>query len=438
MFFQYNPHAARHEAIHWGHAVSEDLVHWRHLPIALAPTPGSPDEDGCWSGCAVDNDGVPTLIYSGAQGEQQLPCLATSDDGLLSWQKYAGNPVIAAPPPELDLVAFRDHSVWRENGSWYQVIGSGIRDVGGTALLYRSDDLLSWTFLHPLLVGDMHATAPVWTGSMWECPDFFQLGDRHVLMVSVWHQGTLYYSVVHVGRYAGQRLELQTLHKLDHGGGYFYAPQTLRDSQGRRIVFGWLREGRWPAAQQGAAWSGAMSLPRELTLGDDGSVHVRPLPELATLRAEHVALAPQTIPAGHSTPLGDVLGDRLEIKAQLTPAPGGRVGLAVRRSPDEAEQTVIWYDGQTGELSVDRTRASLDEDTDRTLELAPLPLEAGAPLRLHCFVDASVLEIFADERLSLSTRIYPTRDDSLSVALLAEGGDAALQALDVWTMRSIW
>ena len=65
LFYQYNPYGPRHRTIHWGHAVSTDLVFWQHLPLALAPTPGSPDEDGCWSGCAINDQGVPTLIYTG-------------------------------------------------------------------------------------------------------------------------------------------------------------------------------------------------------------------------------------------------------------------------------------------------------------------------------------------------------------------------------------
>ena len=85
LFYQYNPHGPFHATIHWGHAVSEDLVHWQHLPIALAPEPGTADEDGCWSGCAVDNEGVPTLIYSGNRDRVQRPCLATSTDDLLTW-----------------------------------------------------------------------------------------------------------------------------------------------------------------------------------------------------------------------------------------------------------------------------------------------------------------------------------------------------------------
>jgi beta-fructofuranosidase len=116
LFYQYNPNGPFHGTIHWGHAVSEDLVHQEDLPPALAPTPGGPDEDGCWSGCAVDDDGVPTLVYTGVRGggrREEGTCIATSSDGLLTWKKHLGNPVIASPPQGLDVVGFRDPYVWK-------------------------------------------------------------------------------------------------------------------------------------------------------------------------------------------------------------------------------------------------------------------------------------------------------------------------------------
>ena len=62
LFFQHNPFGTEWGNMNWGHAVSTDLLHWEHLPIALTPTPGGPDKDGCFSGCIS------------AMGFRRLPC----------------------------------------------------------------------------------------------------------------------------------------------------------------------------------------------------------------------------------------------------------------------------------------------------------------------------------------------------------------------------
>ena len=183
LFYQYNPHAAVHDRIHWGHAVSRDLVRWHDEPVALVPGPDGPDADGCWSGVLVDDDDTPTLVYSGHRhGSLDVMCLARGSADLREWRKDPTNPLLRAPD-WLDLIAFRDHCVWRENGRWRQLIGAGIRGVGGSALLFESDDLRAWRFLGPLAVGDLSGGGPVgqppataeWTGAVWECIDFFRL-----------------------------------------------------------------------------------------------------------------------------------------------------------------------------------------------------------------------------------------------------------------------
>ena len=152
LFYQLNPHAAVWGDMHWGHAVSPDMMHWHHQPIALAPTPGGPDSEGCFSGSAVVFEGEPTFIYTGVQNappdqatmrdgsdklrETQMLAIA-EDDNLLRWKK-AEKPVIPAPPPGMMVTGFRDPCPWREGDTWYLGIGSGERGKGGCVLLYRS------------------------------------------------------------------------------------------------------------------------------------------------------------------------------------------------------------------------------------------------------------------------------------------------------------
>ena len=218
MFYQYNPQSAVWGNMHWAHATSFDLIHWKHEPIAISPTPNSPDRDGVFSGSAIVDGATPTVIYTGVappasdaeatlrDGQhvwRETQCLAVAQDNdLRTWKKLL-EPVIAAPPGEFEVTGFRDPHVWREGDRWMLILGSGIRDRGGTILLYASPDLRHWTYLHPLVQGlpsGQDSANPVDTGDMWECPDFFPLGDKHVLLVST--MGKVRWKV---GTYAQQR-----------------------------------------------------------------------------------------------------------------------------------------------------------------------------------------------------------------------------------------
>ena len=437
LFYQTNPNGTSHGTIHWGHAASDDLVHWTDLPLALSPTPGGPDQGGCYSGCAVDHDGVPTLVYTGVCGEDQRPCVATSSDGLISWIKHPRNPVIPAPPEDLDLVGFRDHAVWKEGGVWRQLIGSGIRGVGGAVLLYRSKDLLSWEYEKPLLVGDKDETEPFWTGSMWECPDFLALGDKHVLILSAFHEGDTFHTFYLVGTYENGRFEPEGGAIVDLGG-HFYAPQTMVDEQDRRIMWGWLREGRPEREQLEAGWSGVMSLPRMLTMTDDSSLGIEPVPELKALRGEYRHSGGLRLTPESSGLLENVRGDCLELVAEFEPTDAGEFGLKVRCSPDGEEQTLIVYDAKNGRLAVDPSRSSTNPNVHKDVRWAEIGLPEGEGLRLQIFLDRSVIEVFANGRACVTDRIYPARKDSLGLDLFSRDGTVGLSSLHIWEMHGIW
>lgn len=140
------------------------MVHWKHLPLALSPTPGGPDADGCFTGTSLIHEGKVIVLYTGVaavplnqatskggpQSLRETQCLVTSTDpDLETWTKLDA-PVIAEPPPGMQVNGFRDPSLWRRGDWWYMVLGAGVANRGGVILSYKSKDLQNWEFVHIL------------------------------------------------------------------------------------------------------------------------------------------------------------------------------------------------------------------------------------------------------------------------------------------------
>ncbi|SDM53868.1 beta-fructofuranosidase [Halogranum gelatinilyticum] len=428
VFYQYNPGGPYHGCIHWGHAVSDDLLHWEDEPVALAPSPDGPDADGCWSGCAVDDDGTPTLVYTGGRDRKQLPCLATTDDpDLRTWSKNPDNPVIVEAPRELRILGsehweaeFRDHCVWHSDGYWYQLIGSGIEDVGGTAILYRSPDLTEWTYLGPILTGEWDEA-----GYMWECPELLDLGEKQLLHVSNYETVPYY-----LGEFRDGRLSREESGVLDDGD--FYAPQSMQTDDGRHLMWGWVREARSESAQWDAGWAGLLSVPRQLDLADDGTLRQRPARELKQLRGDHVGYEDLTLSPTDTNAL-DVRGLALEVDLEVSLDGADEFCLVLRESPDGVERTPIRYTGD--EVVVDRAHAS--RSTDVATDDQRVPVD-GDSLRLQVFLDGSTIELFVNQHRCLTSRVYPTRDDSDGVSLCVKGGSVTVDHLDIWELDATW
>jgi beta-fructofuranosidase len=442
MFYQYNPNGAFWGDMHWGHAVSADMIHWRHLPVALAPTPGGPDADGCFSGTAVATEGGVTMIYTGVasvpateatlrDGEhnfRETQCLATSSDPELKvWNKLP-TPVIAAPPAGLQVTGFRDPSPWREGEWWYMVVGSGVQGKGGAILLYRSRDLRRWEYLHVLISGKgtgKSAANPVATGEMWECPDFFPLGNKHVLIYStegksLWQSGTL------------DRKEMifhpERSGVLDHGT--YYAPKTQLDRSGNRILWGWIAETRNLEEYRASGWAGMMSLPRVLTLDNAGHLRMKVAPQIEALRG-----------ARHSLTVGtEESKNQRQIAALRITDCCGEVFCSVRRSGAPFRFTLHRTDG-AGEGSGDFLSIHYNPATSNqiTVDGQQIPIEPqnGRDLQLHMFIDGSVVELLVNQCAAYTKRFYFAGSTAPEIGMRVEGHSAELTKLEVWQLSPI-
>lgn len=433
MFHQYNPDAAVWGNMHWAHATSPDMIHWKHEPIALAPTPGGPDADGVFSGSIVLDRGIPTMIYTGvaapAAGSQatlrdgahtwrETQCLAVAqDDDLRIWKKLP-EPVIAAPPADLVITGFRDPCLWREKDSWMLALGSGTRDHGGMILLYTSKDLHRWTYLHPLLQGSPAASKsvnPVDDGDMWECPDFFPLGNKHVLLIST--MGKVLWKV---GTYANERFTPENDGVVDWGS--YYAAKSMLDKNGNRILWGWIPETRPDRDLIAAGWAGVMALPRVLSLNIKNELQMEVFRTAHQLRGMHTAIVPEQSATVRQQKLNDLRIHDLAAECEMWLHP-------------KADDFTLHLQSDLGDFA---TLSCVMRSGSRQFAVnsvtAPLPGPAGSEISVHMFLDGSVLEVFVNGTTVLTARIYQVPSGPLR---FKPEGDCELTKLTAWQMKSI-
>jgi len=436
MFFQYNPNAAVWGDMHWAHAVSPDMIHWKHLPVGLAPTPGWDDADGCFTGSAVNDNGTATIVYTGVKAcapalatlrdgshnFRETQCLATSNDPQLrAWTKFA-TPVLQ-PPPDPLLTGFRDPFVWREpDGWWHMGVASGLRKQGGRVLLYRSKNLRQWEYLHPLATGmwtERENINPVESGEMWECPDFFAIGKKFVLLYStagkvIWETGELDRKEM---RFHSGRAGL-----LDHGA--YYAQKT---QSGEPILWGWIPETRPESEFSAAGWAGCMALPRSLSLDEQGNLRMDVGNQADSLRVKKLNTDSDAAKSSVKEWRGVVREIRIEDLA-------GEFCWSVKTGSTLFSLTIEDNAGPWWSLRLqpDGTAIKLQVN-DKTLEI---PIMAGEDMECRLFLDASVAEFFCNRLHALTSRIYRKPNGRLRVAM-SEADTGKLKSFDAWQLKAI-
>ena len=432
-FFQFNPYYGHWDYMHWGHAVSDDMLHWEYLPIALAPSESYDDHmrGGCFSGSAIEHDGKLFLMYTGAthcgKGFEHTQCIAYSEDGI-HFEKYEGNPVLTAPEGVVPD-QFRDPKVWKHGDTYYMVCGAS-RDHRAQALLYRSKDMLHWTFFNV-----MAESRGEW-GYMWECTDFYPMGDKYVLMFSPMGSGD-HTAVYMTGDfdYDTGKFYTQATGEIDWGFDY-YAPQSFLAPDGRRIIVSWANEWEWmplwkdwgPTYREG--WCGFFNIPREVRLMEDGTLQFLPIAELETIR-EHSGPKSGFEVAGEEKTLtaGDGVCFEMKFKIDLEASGADRLELTLRGG--EGKKTVCLFDFAKAELSVDRNES---DGWSRGVSRSAMYLKGKKELDVHILSDQSCLEIFTDRYQNNHSNNIFASDAQNQLKIRAYGGKVVIREYESYSL----
>lgn len=438
----------------WGHASSSDLVNWTFHPAALRPMAGDRDK-GTFSGNAfVNKEGKPMLCWFGIDAGV---CVATAeDDNLIHWKKHPNNPIVPIQPEGVGAYRVWDPYLWLEGDTYYCLLGGNrLPNHKDTLYLMKSPDLVHWTPLHPFYEHpDLSWTIAEEDPNMFKsedcsCPDFFKLGDRHVLMCISHKVGGRCY----VGRYENDKFFPEQHVRMNWPGGSFFAPESLQDDRGRRIFWASAMDPRIKGTKD-ATGAGFMTVPRVLSLANDKTLQIKPAPELETLRRNHRAIATTALSGDTELNLPNIAGDSLELFVDMDPGQSREVGLKVRCSPDGKEETAILYDTVAKKLRIDVARSTLRNDVIYTSDViamvftdqprkgeqpvgaieAPFELKPGETLKLQIFLDKPMLEVFANDRQCITAQIYPASREALGLKVFARGGAATVQSGEAWDM----
>lgn len=425
LFYQYHPYSTEWGPMHWGHVKTRDFIRWERLPVALAPDTEY-DKNGCFSGSAIElPNGQQLLLYTGVRqlrkknGElrdRQTQCVAIGDG--VNYEKYEANPVITAKdlPEGGSPSDFRDPKVWKEGDTYYAVVGNRPSDESGSILLYESKDCFHWQFDGVL------ASCHNQYGRMWECPDFFPLDGKHVLLVSPqemnaigmeFHAGNG--TVCLIGEYDKQKHHLlrENMQAIDYGLD-FYAPQTLETPDGRRVMIAWMQNWETSGCQPSKTRIfGEMTLPRELSV-KNGRLFQTPVRELEGYR-KHRTIYKRVLLSGMTT-LQNVRGRAIDLTVSVRPANENAVyrWFKINVASDGEHMTTIRYKPEENAIRIDRTHSGFPHDIVNVRDFS-VRFQQGE-IKLRLVLDLHSLELFINDGEQAATaKIYTdTKADAIS------------------------
>lgn len=368
------------------HVTSEDMLHWTWQDTKLQP---SLTGHGMFSGTGfLTKAGKPAAIYHGQNSGRNFIAIA-KDRQLSAWETpYAIEPLTAAG--ETPDMAHWDPDCFLIGDTYYAVSG------GHNPPLLRSHDLESWIYLGDFLRQELPNTA---IGEDISCPNFFQIGDKWMLLCISHPYGCRYYlgdwdavSEQFVPQTHGRmnwRRPRQSLYAaLDRD---YFAPETVLTPDGRRVMWAWLRSLHDEIAERSI-----QSLPRELSLDAAGALRMRPLRELESLRYDPVTLDDVMVKPANtdeellaSKPIFALDGDAYEIEITVERAQAVRKRFGVQLFADEGRAGLpVLLLPEYGRLRVG--------DTEASFAVGDLP--DGEDITLRIFVDKYLVEVFVNDR----------------------------------------
>ncbi len=406
----------------FAHITSNDLLHWTWQPTKLQPAFTG---HGMFSGTGfVTREGRPAAIYHG-QGSEWNQITIARDNQLSTWDE----PYPVQPKTSDGGIADMRHwdpDCFLIGDSYYAISG------GSNPPLIKSNDLQNWT-----VVGDFlsHEPADVAIGEDVSCPNFFPVGDKWMLLCISHPFGCRYYLGnwdAAAEQFIPERHERMNWHRpeesiYDTRYRNFFAPESVLTTDRRRVMWA------WSLVEDFVGRKTVQSLPRELSLGIDGALRMRPLRELESLRYDHVELkeivaSPENAmhSASATEQIADLDGDSYEIRIRVDRAQTERKRFGVQLFADQNNPGLeVMIRPETSTLRLGTTDAPF----------AIVDLPEGEDLELRIFVDKYVVEVFANDRQA-AIAAYHDYQTASGLRIYSYGEPTTFREVTIWKLQS--
>ena len=323
-----------------------------------------------------------------------------------------------------------DPDLWINNGIYYAL---NARSNSESPVIMKSEDLKEWDYIGELLHPDFdEEKLGVSRNEDISCPNIFKLGDKWVLLCISHRLGCRYF----IGDFKDEQFLPEQHGMMNWEAWDFFAPESLLTPDGRRVMWSWCtpmvvkrfqKDGRkrdFQSLLKGKLQTGIQSLPRELSLSEDGTLLIKPLRELEKLRSEEKTVADLTIKSDTTHVLDGIAGDTLELEIVLEAPTAKEFGIKVLCDQNGDKGFAISSGKGEKTLAVDYINP-------------PFELKEGEDLTLRVFIDKNMIEVFANDRQA-AVGWHDYDPENLHVSLFSNGGDLKVKRVSAWQMNSIY
>ncbi len=391
----------------FAHVSSDDLLHWKWHPTTLTPPVTG---HGMFSGTGFfTRDGKPAIIYHG-QGSGRNQVAIALDDQLEKWTHPIAVEPRVRPDQDGSKIANWDPDAWLDGDTYYALSG-GNPGSGKPPTLMKSPDLKTWDYLGLFMPQDM---PDVQKDEDVSCPNFFKIGNKHMLLCISHNKGCRYY----LGQWKDEKFTPDFHVRMNWNQRDFFAPESVLTPDGRRIMWAWC------VLNDPKLQTGIQSLPRELSLPPDGVLRIKPTREIDTLRYAETIEPDVTVNANTQYTLKNIAGDTLELKLTLKPAASSPFGLRVFCDKEGNNGFPITLDLQAKTLALGTIKA-------------PFEAPSGEKIELRIFLDKSMIEVFANDRQA-AVAAYPHRAENQVITLFSQAAGLQASGIQAWKMKSVY